>query len=424
MDLNRIKVAHWHGFAEREWLTKNSAILKEALQLANRSECFMPNSWDPFDDRKRQQFGRVAMLLKMSAFESLAQHRLDEALQRALALYHFGQQLGHSHTGREQWSRGLDVQQAALHVLREWAMSADQTQESLQAALGRSNLGTLHPVAQLLRAEKSFAIDPQEPLRTEYADAVSMRELRWREAAAPHRWVFWEKLREKRLLNVLAAEATATINDRLIQLPWPNPYRFNAWYDRLLRNRDEERSGNSLGPMSRGQRWQQTTLDVQLGWGWSHYEASNFFLPTLVTLETHRRGLWLTIALQAYRQQHGQLPERLDELVGPFMDRLPADPISGQAFDYRPRGLPTIVMCDSRRLAANTPFLSAPGDRGTRREPITNDYRRQNGITLDDSQINGDVNWVMVFANPYQYGAVIQDAFGTYSDTFSLTPSF
>ena len=422
-DLNRIKDAHWRGFAEREWLANNSALLEEALLLANRPDCFMPKSYETFDERKRKQFGRVALLLKMAAFESLANHRLDEALQRALALYHFGQHLGHSHNGRDQWYRGLDVQLAALHVLREWAISPDQTRESLLAALGRSDRGTTHPLAQLVRAEARFVVDPLEALRSEYANSFAMHELRWREGAAPPRWASWEKWRELRLFHVLAAEGADNINRGLTIRPWPNHYGFNAAYDRLLKNREEDRFDNSRLPMSRGQRWQQTT-GVSLGWGWSPYEVSNFFLPMYATLETHRRGLWLTLALQAYRQQHGKLPERLEELVGPFLDRLPSDPISGQAFEYRPVGFPLEISGDGRLLAPKTPLLTAPGNQGARREPITNDYRRRYGLYMDESQINGDVNWVSVYANPFANGLPFSAPFHHSGETFSLAPSF
>ena len=151
---------------------------------------------------------------------------------------------------------------------------------------------------------------------------------------------------------------------------------------------------------------------------------SNYFLPTLASLETHRRGFWLTLALQAYRQQHGQLPDRLDELVGPYLDRLPCDPVSGLAFEYRPLGFPFGVASDSRVLAPNTPFVSVPGSQAARREPVTEDYARRNGILSNEtSSVNG-VNWVSVLANPRLHSPVISEWPQHFSETFSLTPSF
>ena len=391
------------------------------MQLAKRSGCVMPKSWSWIDQRKSQQLGRVAMLLKMSAFESLANHRLDEAMQRALALYQFG-----IHLGRDRWYCGRPVQHAGLHVLREWAMSGDQTTESLLAALGRSMSETSHPVAQLVRAEGVFAVDPQELLRAEYADSAEMQDQRWRDAVALQRWLFWEPWREERLLNVLAAEGAANLRRAMRHNPSPHLRMLDESYDRLLQNveEDSDRIWNTHEANSRGQRWQQTTWEVTLGWGWSEYEVKNSFLPTWVSLEAHRRGLWLTIALQAYRLQHGKLPERLDELVGPFMDRLPTDPSTGQAFEYRAGGVPIELLSDGRRLPPNTPYLSVPGLPGARCEPILNDYRRRKAFPVDDSQSNGDVEWLSILSNPYEYGQTI--GFGHFLGvgTFSLAPSF
>jgi len=48
----------------------------------------------------------------------------------------------------------------------------------------------------------------------------------------------------------------------------------------------------------------------------------------------------LLLALEAYRLERGELPQSLDDLVGPYFDALPRDPYSGYAFSYFPAGLP------------------------------------------------------------------------------------
>ena len=423
-DLNALKDAHWHGFAERYWLMDNAAALEEALQLANRLDCVMPKSWDPSNDLKREQCGCVVLLLKMSAFESLANHRLDEALQRALALYRFGQHLERGE-GRDRY-RAVDVQQAALHVLREWALSPDQSEASLLAALGRSDQGQPHPVAQLVRAEGSFAVDPFELLRSEYSDSLAMHNLRWRERQSPYRWASWEKSRQERLLNVLAIEGDANLRRGLTHRIWwdpsANPRQLNTPYNRLLQNTEaDDRDGSERSP-SPGGRWQQTT-PVSLGSKWHEVVSANDFLHVLASLETHRRGLWLTLALQAHRQKHGRLPDRLDELVGPYLDRLPSDPINGQAFEYRSGGFPFVILSDNHRLPPSTPLLSAPGSQAARLEPLTEEYARRYGIHFNESPSANGLNWASVFANSRRYEQVINDVFRHYGTTFSLSPS-
>jgi len=54
---------------------------------------------------------------------------------------------------------------------------------------------------------------------------------------------------------------------------------------------------------------------------------------------TRQRALLVELALLAYRLDHGEYPERLDQLVGVYLEKLPPDPFSGQNFHYRPQGL-------------------------------------------------------------------------------------
>ena len=118
------------------------------------------------------------------------------------------------------------------------------------------------------------------------------------------------------------------------------------------------------------------------------------------------------------------MPERLDELVGPFMDRLPTDPINGQAFEYRVGGVPIELMTDGRRLPPNTPYLSMPGSGGIRREPISKEYQAHHAPFTDMSQANNDVSWVSVLSNPFQTGQTIDSVHNHGRATFSLAPSF
>lgn len=439
-DLYRIKDANWRGFVERDWLTSNAANLNEAMQLANRPDCSMPKSWDPSNDLRRDQFGRVALLLKMSAFESLANHRLDESLQRGLALYRYGQHLGRYRGSRDRWRLGVDVQVAALHVLREWALSPDQTEASLLAALGRSENGP-HPIAQLVRAEGSFAVDPFEVLRFEYAESQANHDELWRNEPTPHRWmpspyrIFrWEKSRGERLLKVLVLEADTNLRRGLTRYASWDPRRVDFPYDRLLKNAETDHLANPWDSPSRGERWAQTT-EVRLGNGWDQQALSHGLFPALAELETHRRGLWLMLALQAHRLKHDRLPDRLEELVGPYLDRLPSDPTSGLAFEYRPQGFPLTLGSDGAFVAPNTPLLLSPGSMAARSEPVTAEYwdrlqsywdrasNRDRSAEAEVPSING-LRWVSVFASGIRYGQAITEPFAYSGAKFSLRPSF
>ena len=95
--------------------------------------------------------------------------------------------------------------------------------------------------------------------------------------------------------------------------------------------------------------------------------------------ETYRRVVRVQLALLAWRHGHGQFPETLDALVGPYFDQLPLDPCCGRPFRYKPLGWPREVrwvrsnafnrygsVRTAERMAivipAGCPFLWTPGD--------------------------------------------------------------
>ena len=59
-----------------------------------------------------------------------------------------------------------------------------------------------------------------------------------------------------------------------------------------------------------------------------------------VDFETAKRATMLTLALQAYRLEHGELPSSLSDLVPKYFDELPIDPYSHRDFVYFPSGIP------------------------------------------------------------------------------------
>ena len=56
-------------------------------------------------------------------------------------------------------------------------------------------------------------------------------------------------------------------------------------------------------------------------------------------MENHRRATRIVLALQAWKLEHGDYPKTLDELVGPYFEKLPTDPFSGESYQYFPEGV-------------------------------------------------------------------------------------
>ena len=64
-----------------------------------------------------------------------------------------------------------------------------------------------------------------------------------------------------------------------------------------------------------------------------------FLISEFADLENHRRATLIILALQAWKLEHDAYPKTLDELVGPYLARLPNDPYSGQPYQYYPEGV-------------------------------------------------------------------------------------
>ena len=103
---------------------------------------------------------------------------------------------------------------------------------------------------------------------------------------------------------------------------------------------------------------------------------------------TARRAVQLMLAIGAWRLEHGQFPESLDGLVGPYLERMPVDPSTGEPFGYFPQGLSTPVSRfgdDPHPVAAKTPLLSGSALNLSLGYPLGQDGRR-----IDTSRVRRD----------------------------------
>ncbi len=58
--------------------------------------------------------------------------------------------------------------------------------------------------------------------------------------------------------------------------------------------------------------------------------------------DTERYAMAIFLAVEAYRKEHGRLPENLDLLVPEYLPRLPSDPFGGGPFHYVRQGVPKL----------------------------------------------------------------------------------
>ena len=81
-----------------------------------------------------------------------------------------------------------------------------------------------------------------------------------------------------------------------------------------------------------------------------------------IDTETRLRALALTMALTAFKIEHGHYPEQLADLpdaVSWAVDGDP-DPWTGRPFNYQPHGFPTGLSSPYVAVPAQQPFLQSP----------------------------------------------------------------
>jgi hypothetical protein len=152
----------------------------------------------------------------------------------------------------------------------------------------------------------------------------------------------WERARALRLLNLqtrlefLAAERAYGPEEPPFGISWdPESLAAWRWIERNL-------SGSRLAELFYGLRYELLLAPISYTWNGEDVEPWRWY-PTLAdrvrVLETMQNATRLVLTLEAWKLEHGRLPQRLEELVGHGLDRLPLDPYSGEAFRYLPAGL-------------------------------------------------------------------------------------
>lgn len=311
---------------DRQWLAENQPALVLALTTAKRPECafshperqllFQQNISD------LQKMRDLARLVILSAGELTAQGKLDEALQRYQAALNMARHVAQNGENI-QWLIGTGIERRVAEELPKWAAHPDQTRARLKKAIAmvKAQLSSFPPLARALEAEYAswlHFLTEESSLGSALHGSSSWtgRLSGWFEGLFP-----WERERTNRLFENYFGSRILTA--RRADETWSTLDRSQ----RIYRN-SEHISGQE-------KEWIRTTIygDYVLYASFSHLEHRALTL----------RGLTLQLALQGYKLQHGEYPETLDALIGPWLDSMPLDPFSGQEFHYRPTGFPTPV---------------------------------------------------------------------------------
>jgi hypothetical protein len=322
-------------------LSEPTANTEEAaakfVEASRREHCWFPNVYDlhrksragnASDDLKDVETlviypTRLANFVLNSCDSLESDGNLDAAFERYMAVLRFARHLYYRGDLRRQ--RGADAVEAlALERLGKWAASPGQSADNIRAALQRLD-------------QEYFVFSPSREyeMLDDYLarrDLLEFDETAWKNSGAG-----WQEKAAFRCLHVLLPCEHARVK-RVSAASMASLLQRIRSAQRLLAENGCVR--DTVDPLhERNQRWAKTTPSL---WG-NPYQLSvheDGRLDLMAGHEVRRRIARLRLALAAWRAEHGELPETLDELVGKELDSLPVDPFTGRPFLYRPKGIP------------------------------------------------------------------------------------
>ena len=360
----------------KAWIEANRESIDLAMKASRRADC---DGYEPAGHERLGRAGReLGGLLVQQARLLNDEGDLDAALDRYLAALRIA-----SHVrSRNRFAATADYLEYGVYSqLRVWASKPGQTPERIRIAIEAVERMMSEPPSQTdaMKAEYVMArqiIEGDFDLLGNVIGTSGPRSEAIRSVVAMQ-WMPWEKARAIRLLNVLTAEELRRSEqvERAVaagsSLPTPSHYRFADRWGHWNR---------------RWGRLSETTLGLR-----HFYEPDGYWeARTYVSTSTRRRATYLVLGLVAWKLQHGELPDGLDDLVGPYLSKLPPDPHTGEPFRYFREGIPIAFTetfdggAEPRELlGAGEPFIWSTGWQitvaGSEGDEILDKYRINEG---------------------------------------------
>ncbi len=310
----------------KAWIDENRAVIETAMEASRRPEC---DGLEPPGRERLADAGRaLTELLSRDAGLLASEGDLDAALERYLAALQIASHI-RPRNRLPYWADSIEI--SVCKQLTSWAADPGQTPQRIQTAIeALERLMSQPPVhSDGIQAEYRVARQILEGdyvlLEAKLGD--SDRKAQAVRTVVAMQWLPWERARAVRLLTWITADGLKqmrTMESELAEgrrLSMPSPYSLShQWSQTNLRFA----------------RLSVTTMGLH-----SFYEPSwSWTARSCVDTATRRRATCLILALTAWKLEHGELPEKLDELVGPYLTKLPIDPHSGKPFRYFREGLP------------------------------------------------------------------------------------
>jgi hypothetical protein len=320
------------GAHDAAYAKANVKAIELALEASKRSECnFYLYSLDNdsgFSDDAHQVWGLFGLVL-LRARQLEADGDLDAAWEHYLGALRIARHLD-MHSTTTQLCQDTGIQLYARLV--GWAASKGQTPERIRAALKQLEEFRVDPTPMFGTLEARYLYDRAllTGERTTTAAATLPVTGNSRQTVEQHRWASfemwrrflpWERYRALRLLNILTSQELRWLESEVAAAEKGAERSFIQGYiERELEYKLKE----------------QIVLPVMIADGYNR----NYLVDLYRHERASRNAALLSMAIQAWKLEHGALPKTLDELKGSYFAELPKDPFNGRDFRYFPEGSP------------------------------------------------------------------------------------
>jgi hypothetical protein len=312
-----------------EALASKKPALVLALEASRRPACdffvLAPSGVSP---KAVQEVHDLAMLLIRSASRLEARGQLDAAFERYLGSLRIAGQLRHR-TTRVQL--GDEIEMGVYSNLPGWAARPRQTSTRVLAAIRQldETIARLPSRADAIKTDYVFF---QRILDGDFVAMALLGDIQdSQNAQLLFRVLFWERYRTLRELNQWTAE----------QLPAYEHAEREATAGGVVRFIYSHAKGPQGPVPGKGTPARVDRTSDTPHFGWIYFGFSPGLLEGgLVRIETERRATRLVMALEAWKLDHGKLPNSLDEVQGKYLAQIPVDLVWGQPLRYFPQGLP------------------------------------------------------------------------------------
>jgi ABC-type transport system involved in multi-copper enzyme maturation permease subunit len=341
------------------WVDANSRAIAMAMEISRGKELYLAGSLARSTEATTLHDAayRLAQLLLCSGLELEERGDLDAALDRYLATVRISVQVRHC-TDSYCYHSGDVIEQMTYQVFPYWAARPKQTPARIIAAAAE-----LDKITANLPPDKDGL--KREYLRLHRAlsggfPAIIANYGGSHEELIPLTWLWshlpWERARALRLLDVLTrrqldeldeVQAAAGRGDAIPQPPYALLYHRQMEFPYALHR----------------------AICVPPILGDLQSDQANR-IRCYTGMLALRRGIRLSLILEAWKLRHGALPKRLDELIGHDLAHIPIDPITGIPFRFvrDGGGIPLHWQQEFRygfvgggNVAANVPFVWSAG---------------------------------------------------------------